>query len=139
MIRRLIVMAGFIAGACVAGRATAQVVVYDNGAPDPGYLSEYAYNLTDTVQAEDFTLAAPATVTGLRFYALDLHNGYAGSIDWSIRPDDGGRPAATALAGDLASDVAVTPTGITRDDYHNASLSLYSIDTDPVELAPGRW
>lgn len=83
--------------------------VYDNGQPTPGDFALASYPLTEAVQAEDFTLASPATVTGVRFFALERRDGFADSIFWSIRPNDAGGPAGGEVAGGLASAAAAMP------------------------------
>jgi hypothetical protein len=109
-------------------------VIVDNGVP-----SGFTFTLTPSVQAEDFTLAQPSTVTGLGFYALERLNGYAGSIYWSIRGNDSARPSAVEIAGDTTSAVTRTLTGFIDWDHKGAAEGIYSIDIDPLALDPGDY
>ena len=130
--------ASTIALVTLATTAASANVVFDNGVPAATDLPP-AYPLTQSVQAEDFTLPEPSVVTALRFHAIERHDGYAGSIYWSIRNDESGQPSANEIAGDTTAAVVRTPTGVIRPDYFNAAESIYSIDVEPLILAAGDY
>lgn len=67
-------------------------LIYDNGAPD----ARTGYEMTAWIQAEDFTLAAPVSLTDVRFWAFDEigDEGYQGSIVWTIYADNSGQPGS---------------------------------------------
>jgi len=112
-------------------------VIFDNGIPAAD--SAPTYPLTQSMQAEDFSLTEASVVTGLRFYALERADGYAGSIYWSIRNSDPAQPAANSIAGDTSTAVTRTLTGVIRPDHFNAPQSVYSIAIEPLALGPGEY
>jgi hypothetical protein len=84
---------------------------------------------------EDFTLAAGTTVTGIRFWSLELDSAYRGSISWSIIQDGGGAPGTT-LASGVESGVARSALG--------SYLGLQEFRNDfalsaPLSLGPGNY
>lgn len=88
-----------------AGSALA-VVLWDNGGPavtDPG-----GSVMSDTNQAQDFTLLSTSDLTAVRFWSLELIPAdYDGSIDYQIVNDAAGAPGSTVLGSGTA-----TPTRI---------------------------
>lgn len=72
--------------------STAQAQVYNNGAPDGNGGNE----MSQWIQAEDFTLALSTNVVGIRFWGLTT-GGYAGSIHWRIYDNGTGAPGANIL------------------------------------------
>lgn len=112
-------------------------VIFDNGVPAAD--SAPAYPLTQSVQSEDFSLSEASVITGLRFYAIERLDGYAGSISWSIRNSDSGQPAGNAIAGDTTTAVTRTLTGVIRPDHFNAPQAIYSMDIEPLALEPGQY
>lgn len=102
-----------------AAQARADVVVYNNGAPnhDSGNNMGFAY------QAEDFTLSASTTLTDVHFWSLEAAGAYRGSISWEILCDCGGAPGAV-LASGTQSTVQRTGTGsyLGLNEYRNDFL-----------------
>jgi hypothetical protein len=103
----------------------------DNGPTD--HLS--GNNMGFAFQAEDFTLAAGATVTAIRFWSLELDNAYRGSISWSITADGAGGPGAVLAAG-VASSLIRSASG--------SYLGLQEFRNDfalnvPLTLGPGSY
>jgi hypothetical protein len=81
--------------AMVPALASAQIV-FDNGSPNNVSGNE----MTQWVQAEDFSLSQTTTITGIRVWAFALApNAYQGSIAWSIYGNAGGAPGAVQFAG----------------------------------------
>ena len=92
------------------GGAAQAAVIYDNGAPNLVDGNE----MTNWIQAEDFTLGANSTVTDVHFWTLeDLGanpNGFSGAIDYAFYSDNAGQPNLGAPAfGAFAAG-----TGLTR-------------------------
>ncbi len=112
---------------CVSMPAAAQVV-YDNGAPDGVGGNE----MTNWIQADDFTLSSPATIGGIRFWAVeDQADAYQGSIFWQIMNSAGSQPGTTVWGGGMASPTRAidgTSAGLTqyRYDFAISPLSLSS-------------
>lgn len=94
MLRRFVAKA-LLAAALSPALASAQVV-YDNGAPNASGGNE----MTQWVQAEDFTLASATTITGIRFWGFGFTpSAYQGSIVWSIYGNNGSQPGALLFSG----------------------------------------
>jgi hypothetical protein len=117
--------------ACAAPYAAAQVVVVDNSPPD--HLN--GNNMGFAFQAEDFTLAAGTTLTGVRFWSLEGGNPYRGSISWSITQDDGSGPG-TAIASGVESGVTRSALGsyLGLQEFRND----FTLNT-PLTLGPGSY
>jgi PEP-CTERM motif len=84
--------------------AAMAVTLWNNGAPsvaNPG-----GSNLSDTQQAQDFTLTSASSLTGVTFWSLEASVAdYVGSIFYQITNNAGGAPGATVF--DFGT---VTPT-----------------------------
>jgi len=119
------------------GVLVADAVVFDNG---PGFsdIGGAAFPTTSALQAEDFSLSTRQTITAVRFWALEHREGYAGSILWSIRSDNGGKPSPGIIAGDTALPSRV-PTGFFNDDYHAAEQFIFQFDIFPLTLEEGHY
>jgi len=103
-------------------------LIYDNGAPD----GQTGNEMTEWIQAEDFTLAAPTTLTGVRFWAFPYGGTYAGSIAWRIYADNSGEPGAVVDFG------VVVPTRV----YDHDALGVPSYQHDfalSVALGAGTY
>lgn len=87
--------------------AAAGVVIFDNSPPNhlAGNNMGYAF------QAEDFSLAAGTTLTGVHFWSLEESGAYRGSISWSIMSNGSGGPGATTLASGNQASVSRTALG----------------------------
>src|SRR6266550_1169 len=97
---------------CLAtSTAKADQVVYDNGPPN----SLSGNEMTQWIQAEDFTFASTQIVTGVHFWAVDLSGtaGYQGSITWQFYTNNAGTPGTLIASGNLA---------VARVFDHNASF-----------------
>lgn len=102
-----------------AGQARASLI-YDNGGPDQSGGNE----MTEWIQAEDFTIGTAVTLTDVRFWNLEdpSLSGYNGSISWSIYADTGTAPGALMFRGNTAGVTrTLTNTGVlgVYDEYQN--------------------
>jgi hypothetical protein len=99
---------------------TADVVKYDNGAPDQFTGSE----MTHFIQSEDFVLGSDASITGVNLWALDTIgvSAYQGTIFWAIAADAAGAPGAAFASGSAAA--TVTGTGNTVLTYNEDLVSF---------------
>jgi hypothetical protein len=106
--------------------------IYDNGAPD--HVS--ANNLGFAWQADDFSLSAGASISGINFWSLEAAGAYRGSISWSIVGDKGGKPTGTVLASATESGVnrSKLGTSLGLDEFFNT----FSFGT-PLTLGPGTY
>jgi len=112
-------------------------IVFDNGQPR-GNIGGNAYALTSSVQADDFSLDAPQTIAAVRFWALERHFGFSGSVLWTIRADDGGKPAASSIASDLATPSRIA-TGFLDEDHFAAPESIVEFGITPLTLPAGHY
>lgn len=90
--------------------ARAQVVVYDNGAPDLVDGNE----ISSHIQAQDFSLTSATTLTAVRFWSIETPPVYRNSLTWWIYANDGGTPGQVLATG-TTSAVTHTGTGRTTD------------------------
>ncbi|MDL2354128.1 MAG: PEP-CTERM sorting domain-containing protein [Pseudomonadota bacterium] len=127
---RLALAACMLFGATPADAAS--VVVFDNSAPNHlgGNNMGYAF------QAEDFSLAAAASITDIRFWSLESDGAYRGSISWSIMSNGAGAPGATTLAAGTQAAVSRSALG--------SFLGLNEVRNDfglnaPLTLVPGTY
>lgn len=99
-------IAGLLSGALVlallCAPAHAVPFVYNNGAPNQSNGNE----MTQWIQAEDFVLAAPTTVTGVRFW--DVSGAYQGSIVWQIYANNGNQPGSLLASGSVSPTRSAT-------------------------------
>lgn len=97
--KTLVLTAALLAG--LTGQSAAQV--YDNGPPDLTNGNE----MTQWIQAEDFSLLSLFNITGVRFWALELEAGaFGGTGFWQFYADDGfGNPGALIAGGDFTPTV----------------------------------
>ncbi len=80
-------LVAFVAALAAPGTSSAQV--YDNGLPD----GDSGNEMTEWIQANDFTLGQSYNVTGFRFWAVSLApSAYLGQIAWRIHGNDAGAP-----------------------------------------------
>ena len=136
MMRRLSTV-GVLVGVLwlLGGHPGHAALLYDNGAP-----SQLSGNeMTQWIQAEDFTLSAAATITNVRFWDLEdlsAGPGYAGSITWAIYADAGGSPGALVAGGNTAGVTRVATGNVLlfgADEFQND----FSIGA--VALGPGAY
>jgi hypothetical protein len=99
---------------------TADVAIYDNGAPDQITGSE----MTHFIQSEDFVLGSDASITDVHLWALDTIgvSAYQGIISWAIAADAAGAPGAALASGFAAA--TVTGTGNTVLTYNEDLVSF---------------
>jgi PEP-CTERM motif len=78
-----------------AGSAMA-VTLWNNGAP--AVASPGGSNLSDTQQAQDFTLTSASSLTAVTFWSLEAAaSDYVGSIFYQITNNQGGAPGTTVI------------------------------------------
>lgn len=91
----------------LAPATAAGVVIVDNSPPN--HLT--GNNMGFAFQAEDFSLSAGATLTGVHFWSLETDSAYRGSISWSVMSNGSGGPGATTLASGSQASVSRTALG----------------------------
>jgi hypothetical protein len=112
--------------------AQADVVVYDNGAPN----HESGNNMGFAWQAEDFSLAYGTSITGISFWSLEADGAYRGSISWSLMSGDFGSPGATLIAS--GTETAIGRTGLGSYLGLNEFRNDFSFGS-PLSLAAGNY
>jgi PEP-CTERM motif len=114
--RRVLLVSLFVG---IASTAFAGVI-YNNGAPTQTGGNE----MTNWIQAEDFSFAVDTEVTDVHFWTLEdpTVNGYAGSIDYGIYTDAGGSPnlGAPGVEGISAG------MGLTRTFIQSGVLGIFN-------------
>ncbi len=107
--------------------ATFAGVIYDNGGPN----QQNGNEMTNWLQAEDFTLGSTNTITDIHFWTIEdpTVQGYAGSIWYGIYTNAGGQPG-TLVAGGLA----VVPDA--RTFIQGGVLGFYDEYSYDLTIAP---
>jgi hypothetical protein len=83
--------------------AAMALTVWDNGGPSVG-AGEGGSNMSDTRQAEDFTLTFASNLTAVRFWSLESSAAdFLGTISYEIFNNAGGAPGATVFGSGNAS------------------------------------
>jgi hypothetical protein len=102
-------------------------LIYDNGGPDGVNGNE----MTEWLQAEDFVLAAPATLTDVSFWSMEAAGAYQGSIAWQVFSDSAGEPGSLQFSGSATPTRTSAPEAIAfgypvgmRNDFSVGSVAL---------------
>jgi hypothetical protein len=109
-------------------------LIYNNGGPN----GDNGNEMTQFIQAEDFSFASPQTITDIRFwgFTIDYAPGpgkYYGSITWQIYSDDSGKPGAI-----LDSGLAVPIQTYLNNIYYGPSYQ-FDFSIGPHTLDPGTY
>ena len=115
----------------LVGPAVADVIVNDNGTS----AGVNALNISSFATADDFTLAAPATISRIRFWASGLgtdmtSGGFSGTVGWAFHGNNAGAPGAVLYSGSDNS-VSLTPDGTV------VGFPQYYLDVDVPSVALG--
>ncbi len=104
-------------------------LIYDNGAPD----QQNGNEMTEWLQAEDFTLSADSTLTSVNFWDIEAPGGasYQGEIDWVLYADAGGQPGASFASG------AAVGAAVTRTFIQPGVLGFYDEYSLSFNISPG--
>ena len=106
-------------------------VIYNNGAPNLANGNE----MTQWMQAEDFTLASPAVVNDVIFWDIEATSAYQGSIYWSINANNAGTPGAQLFSG--------TEAAVTRTATGGSAFGLTEFQNEfsiaPVSIPAGSY
>ena len=127
MLRRILTLTTVLTA--LSAPSFAGPIVYNNGAPN----SLSGNEMTQWIQAEDFTLAATTDIGDVHFWAHDITTGltaYQGSITWQIYANAAGQPGALLASG------SASPTPV-FDHLHSVGSS-FAFDFDiPTFTAVG--
>lgn len=121
----LALMAACLFAVFAAQDARAQIIVYDNGGPN----QQSGNEMTQWIQAEDFSLAADTLVTSIHFWDIEDPSGgpYQGSISWAFYADAGGMPGAPIASG--------TEAAVTRTFLQGGVLGFYDEFSNSFNIA----
>jgi hypothetical protein len=114
-------------------RSPAQDTIYDNG----GSGRVDGWEMTRWVEADDFTLATAARVSGVTFWSNAIPGSFAGTIYWEIYTNNPGNYPGTLVASGYSQNVSHTATGVTSFGPFREFLTTF--DIAPVALQPGRY
>lgn len=97
------------------GQVQAATLIYNGGSPNLANGNEIA----QWVQAEDFVLAANASLESVRFWTIESPTAsWDGSLQWYLFADNGGQPAASAFGSGSGTSISKAATG-------NIALGFY--------------
>jgi len=104
-------------------------LIYDNGFP-----SDFdGLEMTQWIQADDFILGAPATLTSVRFWASEPagFGSYRGCITLTLYEDDSGEP------GMILYRETLVPARVYDHDYDMWTVHQYDFAVGSFELKTG--
>ena len=105
-------------------------IVYDNGFPNQGN----AFGVTHWVELDDFAFTVPTRVEGVKFWAAEASNGFAGSVVWQIyTAGSDGLPGPVLYRG-TSANLSITATGLSVQGYPEYVISF---DIPPISLPVG--
>lgn len=98
-----------------------------------------AVDMTGSRQADNFTLASPATLGSIRFWWTEEGPSFAGTVTYAIYFDLAGA-IGSEVAGGTVSGLTYTPTGKTIGEvgFFPAEQTDITLPS-PVTLAPGTY
>lgn len=110
----------------------AQTVVFDGGPPN---LAGNGNEMTQWIQAEDFTFASANSFNTVRFWTLE-HTGtsFLGTITWQIAANSGGTPG-----GIIASATVVPSVRTLQTTEGSFDVYQYELNTGNINLAAGTY
>ena len=123
-----------------AGTAAAQVI-HDNGAPDyqvgGGVSVSNQYNV-----ANDFTLAATATLDRFTWYGMHMTSGAPSTVlsnfSWQIFADALGQPGTEIATGNVIGATG-TKTGLCCNGFDLGTVYLFEAALGNLVLGPGTY
>ncbi|MGI8924577.1 MAG: PEP-CTERM sorting domain-containing protein [Fimbriimonadales bacterium] len=97
-ITRLLSLSAMVTG--LTAGASAQLL-YDNGPPNQASGNE----MTQWLQAENFTLTGNATLGWIRFWTIEdsVFGSYDGNVDWFVFDNNGGIPGSIVDSGSVTN------------------------------------
>ena len=108
------------------------VTIYDNGAPNQASGNE----MTGWIQAEDFTLASPAIVTGVTFWDFEDESlAFQGSWTWQIYADNGSNQPGALLSSGTSMNLTHASTGSIVFGFYTEFINTF--DITPTALLAG--
>jgi hypothetical protein len=107
-------------------------VIYDNGGPNGVDGNE----MTEWLQAEDFVLAAPATLTDVSFWSMEASGAWQGSIFWQLYADNAGVPGSVQFSGSATPTRTSAPEAA-RPDWGYPIGMRNDFSVGPIALLGG--
>lgn len=106
-------------------------LLYDNGSPS----DLDGLEMTQWIEADDFTLATPTALAGVRFWASEpaAFSTYQGNITLTLYEDDGGEP------GMILYRITTSPARTFDHTYDAWAVYEYDFAVGAFELEPGAY
>jgi hypothetical protein len=116
-------------------RAEAETLAENTHIAGGGGYDWYTKGAT-TFGAENFTLDSAATVTAISHVGIRTRGlPHPVSIDWAIYSNDSTNLPGVVLASSSNASFTISSEG----EYSVFELTRYRIETDPIQLAPGKY
>jgi len=110
-------------------------VLYSSGPSASNPYNESAYNISDFVVTDRFTLGAPSTIAGIDF-SVWIQNETLQSVDWAITTSPfGGMVEGSGTATSFTTEVIPPPSGLGSYIVTIETFSLLA----PLNLAAGNY
>ena len=107
-------------------------VVFDNGASN----REDGWEMTEYFEADDFVVANPTLVSGVKFWNYAKTGAFTGSITWELYTKSPNGPGQLVASGTSAPS-SHTPTGFVLFGVLHEAVTTF--DIVPVLLEPGTY
>ena len=113
--------------------ATAQAeLIHDNGPPAP---AEDGWEMTNWVEADDFTLEAGSRILAIKFWDFEIPGSFGGSVSWRIYSNASSNSPGARIASGTSSNLTHAATGaVAFGPYREFVTTLQIV---PVDLQRG--
>ena len=119
MVKKNMLQLGLLICALQASSAMA-LTLWDNGGPSTTVANQGSSNLSDTQQAQDFTLTFTSDLTAVRFWNLEASPAdYVGSIFYQITGNNAGVPGAVLGFGTATPTRTAAGTVLGFNQFQN--------------------
>lgn len=106
------------------------ITLWDNGGPSATLANQGGSNLSDTQQAQDFTLTSTSSLTSVTFWSLEASAAdYTGSVFYQITNNTAGAPGTTVFGSGSATPARTAAgTVLGLNQFQNAfSLAVNNL------------
>ena len=118
----------FILAGSIGAKAA---LIYDNGGPD----LRSGYEMSNWIEADQFTLNNPTTVESVKFWDLERIGYFQSTVPWAIYSDNGSNAPGALIASGNSTSLSHLLTGRTDGFGYTEFVNTFNIT--PVSLPAG--
>lgn len=108
-------------------------MIYDSGAPN----LRSGYEMSNWIEAEQFTLTASTTVESVKFWDLEHIGFFQSTVPWAIYSNSGSNTPGTLIASGISINLSHLLTG--RNDGFGFIEFVNTFNITPVSLPAGTY